>query len=88
VVVLDTGEGSPGEPRVLPAGFERNLLCGLADTTGRGLGLAILERLDFAQRTPSLLTPVARDAIRVVQFGDLYVSPDGRELGRAPRDRF
>jgi hypothetical protein len=28
------------------------------------------------------------DIIRVVQFGDLYVSPEGCELGRAPRDRF
>ena len=38
--------------------------------------------------TPLSDTPVAPDAIRVVQFGDLYVLPEGRELGRAPRDRF
>lgn len=88
VVVLASAEQSPGETRVLPAGFERNLLCGLADATGRGLGLAILERLDFAERTATLVTPVPRAAIRVVQFGDLYVSPEGRELGRAPRELF
>jgi polynucleotide 5'-hydroxyl-kinase GRC3/NOL9 len=88
VVVLGGAQANLRTAKVLPAGFERNLLCGLADDTGRGLGLAILERLDFERQTAELFTPVTRERIRVLQFGDLYVAPEGRELGRAPRELF
>jgi len=70
---------------VLPSGFERNLLCGIADATGRCLGLAIIERIDFAGSTIALTTPVARDKVRIVQFGDIYVTPEGGELGQVKR---
>ncbi len=81
--------GAPGAPvapppdsKLLPAGFERNLLCGIADATGRCLGLGIIERIDFASRTIALTTPIERDKVRIVQFGDLYVTPEGGELGQ------
>jgi polynucleotide 5'-hydroxyl-kinase GRC3/NOL9 len=72
----------PPDSKLLPAGFERNLLCGIADATGRCLGLGIIERIDFAGRTIALTTPVERDKVRIVQFGDVYVTPDGGELGQ------
>lgn len=56
-----------------------NLLCGLADSQGEGLGLAIVRKVDFHRGTISLLTPVARSAIRIVQLGSLYLDFDGCE---------
>ena len=72
---------SPGVT-VLPAGFEHHLLCGIANQRNHGLGLAILKHLDFAAETLTLLTPIPAEHIRIIQCGDLYVSPDGRELER------
>lgn len=66
--------------KVIPAGFERGLLCGVADHHGNTLGLAIIRKLDFQHGTISLLTPVPMHDVKVVQFGDLYLSPDGTEL--------
>jgi polynucleotide 5'-hydroxyl-kinase GRC3/NOL9 len=70
----------------LKAGFERGLLCGVADEHNRGAGLAILESIGFERRTLSLLSPVPAEKLRVLQLGDLYVGIDGRELGRVPRE--
>lgn len=72
----------PPDSQILPPGFERNLLCGIADATGRCLGLGTIERIDFVGRTIALTTAVDRDKIRIVQFGDLYVTPEGGELGQ------
>ncbi|WP_456431704.1 Clp1/GlmU family protein [Thermosulfuriphilus sp.] len=59
-----------------------NLLCGVVDYRGHCLGLAILERIDFANRKLLILTPVAQERIRLISPGSLYLRPDGRELGR------
>ena len=59
-----------------------HLLCGLADRRNRGLGLALVSPRHTPGTTLSLLTPVPASKIRLVQIGDLYLSPDGRELGR------
>lgn len=71
---------------VLPAGFEHNLLCGVANRQDRGLGLAILQHINFTSETVTFLTPVPAERIRIIQCGRLYVSPEGHELAhRAPR---
>jgi polynucleotide 5'-kinase involved in rRNA processing len=57
-------------------------LCGIGDAAGRCLGLAIIERIDFAASTIVLVTPVSRDKVQIAQFGDVYVAPDGVELGQ------
>jgi polynucleotide 5'-hydroxyl-kinase GRC3/NOL9 len=85
VVIQRTSLLADGRP---PPGFERNLLCGVADGHGRGAGLAIIDAIDFARRSIALITPVAPRRIRLVQFGDLYIAPDGRQLGQAPRPGF
>ena len=65
---------------MLPLGFEHNLLCGVADETGHRRGLGIIDRIDFSSRALSLTTAVVSQQARIIQFGDLYVKPDGREL--------
>jgi polynucleotide 5'-kinase involved in rRNA processing len=57
-----------------------NLLCGLADRRNQGLGLAIIRKLAFTSGKLSLWTPVAAAQIRIIQFGNDYLSPDGCEL--------
>ena len=82
ILVVGAPAMLPPDSKVLPSGFERNLLCGIADAAGRCLGLGIIQRIDFATRTIALTTPVARDKVRIVQFGDVYVTPEGSELGQ------
>ena len=72
----------PPDSKGLPAGFERNLLCFIADATGRCLGLGIIEHINFIGRMILLTTPVERDMVRIAQFGDVYVTREGGELGQ------
>lgn len=66
--------------RTLPVGFEKNLLCGLGDRHGNGLGLGIIKEIQWRQPTITLWTPVAGSRIRSLQFGELYLDRNGREL--------
>jgi polynucleotide 5'-hydroxyl-kinase GRC3/NOL9 len=75
--------------RVLPVGFERHLLCGVANRRNGGVGLALIMSIDFPRETITLRTPVPAAQIKIVQFGTLYVQVDGRELGyHVPRGLF
>jgi polynucleotide 5'-hydroxyl-kinase GRC3/NOL9 len=77
--------GAPQHHRgltVLPAGFERELLCGVGDHAGRVQGLGIINSIDFRRRTVSLFTAVPRRRVHVVQPGDMHLARDGRELRR------
>ncbi|HWE16373.1 MAG TPA: Clp1/GlmU family protein [Hyphomicrobiaceae bacterium] len=67
-------------------GFERNLLCGVADECNRGVGLALIESIDFGRRSVFLISPVPAGQVRVLQLGDLYIARDGRELGQLERE--
>lgn len=67
---------------VLPAGFERDLLCGIGDRAGTMQGLGIINRSDFRRGTVSLFTAVPRRRARVVQPGDMHLARDGHELRR------
>jgi polynucleotide 5'-hydroxyl-kinase GRC3/NOL9 len=82
ILVVGAPPAPPADSKLLPSGFEQNLLCGIADANGRCLGLGIIDHIDFADHTITLTTPVERDKIRIVQFGDVYVKPDGSELGQ------
>lgn len=72
----------------LRPGFERGLLCGVTDEHDRGVGLALLESINFEQRRVVLMSPVPAERLKVLQFGDLYVDIDGHELGRVDRAGF
>jgi polynucleotide 5'-hydroxyl-kinase GRC3/NOL9 len=67
--------------RDVPAGFEQHLLCGVADRRNKGLGLAIITELNWSRGTIALLTPLPAESIWILQGGDLYLTPDGCELG-------
>jgi len=82
LLIVGAPAAPPPDSKLLPAGFERNLLSGIADATGRCLGLGIIERIDFANCTIAVTTAVERDKIWIVQFGDVYVTPEGGELGQ------
>jgi polynucleotide 5'-hydroxyl-kinase GRC3/NOL9 len=82
ILIVGTPTAPPLGSKVLPPGFERNLLCGIADAAGRCVGLGIIEQIDFARRMIALTTPVERSNVSIVQFGDVYVTPEGGELGQ------
>jgi polynucleotide 5'-hydroxyl-kinase GRC3/NOL9 len=86
VAVAETLPAGTEIAKWLKPGFERNLLCGVADAGNGGVGLALLERIDFDRRTVSLVSPVPAEKLRVLQLGDLYVGRDGRELGHVGRE--
>jgi polynucleotide 5'-hydroxyl-kinase GRC3/NOL9 len=82
ILIVGAPSAPPPDSKVLPLGFERNLLCGIADATGRCCGLGIIEHIDFVGGTIALTTPVENDNMRIIQFGDVYVTPEGGELGQ------
>ncbi len=81
-VVAEPDMPIPPHAKAVPLGFEQHILCGLSNRRHQGLGLGIVQHIDFARNALALLTPVPAGAIRILQFGDIAVSPDGRELGR------
>lgn len=93
VAIGESPEAPERALRVLPADFADHLLCGVLDARGECTGLGIIDRVDFRHRQIHLFTPVARSPIHGLQFGNLYLDPDGRRLGshtpseraRAPR---
>lgn len=85
VAVAETPLAGADIAKRLRVGFERNLLCGVTDEQDRGVGLALLESIDFGRRCVVLSSPVPPEKLRVIQFGDLYVALDGSELGRVDR---
>jgi hypothetical protein len=44
--------------------------------------LALITGIDWQQDTIALRTPVPAEDIRIIQAGDLYLTPEGCELGR------
>lgn len=81
IAVADETEPTDSEQvEVLPRHFADQLLCGVADRAGTCLGLGIVVRIDFRHRRLTLYTPVPKNRIRIVQFGDLYLDRSGHEL--------
>jgi polynucleotide 5'-hydroxyl-kinase GRC3/NOL9 len=85
VAVAETSVAGADIAKRLRPGFERNLLCGVTDERDRGVGLALLESIDFGRRCVALSSPVPAEKLRVIQLGDLYLARDGSELGRVDR---
>jgi len=89
-LIAVTDEAMPAAERVhvVPRHFADHLLCGVADKTGSCVGLGIVSGIDFVRRRLALYTPVARQQIRIVQFGDMYVDRQGCELHLGRRGHF
>lgn len=59
-----------------------NLLVGLADENANLMNVGLLQAIDFRQRFMFVLSPIrAISAVKVVQFGSMRVTKDGKELG-------
>ncbi len=71
-----------GNIKSIVAGEEKGILVGLLDEKGDTLGLGRIEKINYKKKEVLLSTPV-RDGerIRVIQFGSLRVTPEGREAG-------
>lgn len=82
-VIAVAGE-EPYEPlergQVLPRNFGGHLLCSAVDRAGNCMGLAICTGIDFTRLSLMLYTAVPKRRIRIVQFGDMYLDREGREL--------
>lgn len=59
-----------------------NLLVGLADENGRTLNVGLIQAIDFKQKYMFVLSPLkTASSVRVVQFGSMRVTREGKELG-------
>lgn len=61
---------------------EVGALVGLASAAGDGLGMGVVLSIDWKKRVARIRTPAGNaKAIRILQFGSLRLTPDGREAG-------
>lgn len=59
-----------------------NLLVGLADADGSTMNVGLIQAIDFQQRVMFVLSPMKTvTPVRVVQFGSLHLTREGREMG-------
>jgi len=71
-----------GSVKVIKKGFEQNVIVGLASDDNEVLGLGIVEKIDFPKAQMVVRTPVVDlENVKVVQFGSMKVTPEGKEIG-------
>jgi polynucleotide 5'-kinase involved in rRNA processing len=73
------------------AGAAEQMVVGLADADSRVLALGILKKIDYGEEKFVLLSPLRSSEqknIRIIQFGSLRVTDDGREAGFVPPGYF
>ena len=67
---------------VVTAEAFQNLLVGLADENGNTLNVGLIQAIDFKQRFMFVLSPMkTASPVKVVQFGAIRVTKEGKELG-------
>jgi polynucleotide 5'-kinase involved in rRNA processing len=74
------GVGFPRGRVLIQNPDERELqsrLCGVADAKGRCVGLAVIQR--SSSRRLTLLTPVPKKEVAILQLGDLWLDRDWRD---------
>ena len=71
-----------GNIRNIVAGDEKGILVGLLDEKGDTLGMGRIEEIDYKKKGVLLSTPVKDGGrIKIIQFGSLRITPEGREAG-------
>ncbi len=71
-----------GNIRSIVAGDEKGILVGLLDEKGDTLGMGRIDEIDYRKKEVLLSTPVKDGGrIRIIQFGSLRITPEGREAG-------
>lgn len=68
------------EVRILPEGFERNLIVGLRSPEGKFLGIGIIREINYRKRFIQLITKVDEE-VRLIEVGQMKIGEDGKELG-------
>jgi polynucleotide 5'-hydroxyl-kinase GRC3/NOL9 len=59
-----------------------NLLVGLADSRGNTINVGLIQAIDFQQRLMFVLSPIKTiTPVKIVQFGSIHLTKEGRELG-------
>lgn len=77
-------EFSIKQVKVILSGAERGLLTALCDEHFRVLALALIQKIDYASKKISLLSPIQRkhlSQVKIIQFGSVCLNPDGAEAG-------
>jgi polynucleotide 5'-hydroxyl-kinase GRC3/NOL9 len=68
--------------RIVAASAFANLLLGLADENANTIDVGLLQAIDFKQRFVFVLSPIRTiSPVKVLQFGSMRVTRDGKELG-------
>ncbi|HRY29753.1 MAG TPA: hypothetical protein P5079_06900, partial [Elusimicrobiota bacterium] len=73
------------------AGSEAGVQVGLADENGDTLALGVIQKFDFSERHIEIWTPLAlgrEDKVKILQFGTLRLTLDGREDGSVDAGKF
>lgn len=71
-----------GNIRNIVAGDEKGILVGLLDEKSDTLGMGRIEKIDYRKKEVLLSTPLKDGGrIRIIQFGSLRITPEGREAG-------
>lgn len=79
---LDELRKELGNIKNIVAGDEKGILVGLMDEKGNTLGMGRIEKIDYKKKEVLLSTPVKNGGrIRVIQFGSLRITSEGREAG-------
>jgi polynucleotide 5'-hydroxyl-kinase GRC3/NOL9 len=72
---------------VVPADAFTNLLVGLADEDGNVMEVGLIQAIDFKERFVFILSPIRTvSPVRVIQFGSMRVTKEGKELGSVRHD--
>jgi polynucleotide 5'-kinase involved in rRNA processing len=71
------------EISIVPAGTFTYAYVGLADARGQLLDVGIIHAVEFRQRYVSVITKLQTiSPVRIIQFGQMRVKPDGTELAK------
>jgi len=67
---------------VVDENFAKNILVGLFNSNYNFLGLGVISDIDFHKKTINILTNVDENDIQIIEFGNIRVSEDGKEIGK------
>ncbi len=67
--------------RIITPKFLKGILVGLLDENRKTVGLGIIKEVDFENRKLSLITPGEGKEVKIIQFGSLRYTLEGKENG-------
>lgn len=68
--------------KIFFSGDENGVVVGLCNIYNDCIGLGIIENIDFKNEIINIITPIENEKlIKIIQFGSLRLTPDGKEEG-------